>query len=107
MAARLLLSTCADERVAITIARALVERRLAACATRIPGAVSVYRWRGRIEEDHEVQLLVKTNAERLDAAVAAIRELHPDEEPECIALDVSGGSEGYLAWIEESLGGGG
>jgi len=105
MAARLLLTTCPDEAVAGRIARALVERRLAACVTRVPGAVSVYRWQGRVEEDREVQLLVKTGAERLEAVIAAIRELHPDEEPECIAVDVTGGSRGYLEWIEANIGG--
>lgn len=102
MAARLVLTTCPDEDTARRIARALVERRLAACVTRLPGARSVYRWQDRVEEDEEVQLLVKTTAQRLSALVAAIRELHPYEEPECMAIEIVGGSEGYLGWIEQS-----
>lgn len=103
MAARLLLTTCPDAGTAGRLARTLVERRLAACVTRLPGARSVYRWQGRIEEEEEVQLLIKTTAAGLAALMAAIRELHPYDEPECVAIDVVAGSEGYLGWIEASV----
>ncbi len=101
MAARLLLTTCPDERTAERIARALVECELAACVTRLPSARSIYRWQGRVEEDAEVQLLVKTTAARQGEAIMKLRELHPYDEPECLVVEVSGGSEGYLRWIEE------
>lgn len=105
MAVRLVLTTCPDEDTAGHIARELVERRLAACVTRLAGARSVYRWRERLEEDAEVQLLIKTTEERVPALVAALRALHPYEEPECIAVPVTEGGEGYLGWIETSVGG--
>ncbi len=100
MPARLVLSTCPDAARAAEIAHTLVERRLAACVTRLPGAASVYRWRGKIEEAGEVQLLIKTTAARVPTLIAALAELHPDEEPEVLVVNTAGGSPGYLAWIE-------
>lgn len=86
------------------MARELVARGLAACVTRVPGAVSVYRWDGKLQEDREVQMLIKTTAEHEAGLVAALQALHPDAEPEVLALAVTGGSLGYLAWVEETLG---
>lgn len=103
MAARLVLSTCPDEPAAARIARELVGRGLAACVTRVGGAVSVYRWQGRVEEAAEVQLLIKTSAERLDALMRTLCELHPDAEPECLAVEIAAGSPGYLDWVEEAV----
>ncbi|MGH8225713.1 MAG: divalent-cation tolerance protein CutA [Gammaproteobacteria bacterium] len=100
MAVRLVLTTCPDAASAADIARALVERRLAACVTRLAGAVSVYRWQDTIEEAEEVQLLIKTTVARMPALMAALAELHPYDEPEILAFDAAGGSPGYLAWIE-------
>jgi periplasmic divalent cation tolerance protein len=97
--ARVVLVTCPEEAVAARLAHALVERRLAACVTRIPGAVSVYRWQGEIEEANEVQLIIKTGRERVVELFHTLNELHPDDEPEAIVLDVGGGSAGYLGWV--------
>lgn len=95
----LLLSTCPDIDSAERIAHALVGERLAACVTRLPGAHSVYRWQGAIEHADEVQLLVKTTSTRLDAAIARLRELHPYELPEAIAVEASAGLPGWLDWV--------
>ena len=99
---RLVLTTCGDESSAATLAAALVERGLAACVTRLQSACSVYRWRGRLCEDHEVQLLIKTTAEREAALFEALAALHPYEEPEILSLAVLSGSPGYLQWIEDA-----
>lgn len=100
---RLALTTCPDENTAKAMANALVERGLAACVTRLPGVRSVYRWEGRLCEDAEVQLLIKTT-EACEAALReAVAELHPYEEPELLILPVTGGSQGYLQWIEDEL----
>lgn len=104
MTARIVLTTCADEASAVTLASALVERGLAACVTRLPGARSVYKWQGRVCEDAEVQLLIKTTSAREAALVAVIDELHPYEKPEVLTLSVAGGSTGYLQWIENVVG---
>jgi periplasmic divalent cation tolerance protein len=84
------------------IARELVERRLAACVNVVPGLVSIYRWKGRVERDEERLLLIKTRAERFLELKAALVALHPYELPEVLALPVQAGHEPYLDWIDES-----
>ncbi|HYG06684.1 MAG TPA: divalent-cation tolerance protein CutA [Stenotrophomonas sp.] len=95
----LLLSTCPDADSARAIARALVEEGLAACVTQLPGAHSVYRWHGAVETAEEVQLLIKTRGERLQAAIARLNELHPYDLPEALAIDASAGLPAYLDWV--------
>lgn len=98
-AALLVLSTCADDAVAARIARALVDERLAACVNRIAGVASTYRWQGRIHDDNEVLLLIKTTRARFEALRMRLLELHPCDLPELIALDVAAGHAPYLEWI--------
>ncbi|MGH8273779.1 MAG: divalent-cation tolerance protein CutA [Gammaproteobacteria bacterium] len=95
------LTTAPDEAVAADLARMLVEQRLAACVTRFSGAISLYRWQGKVAEEVEVQLLVKTTRSRLAEVTSALAACHPYDEPEVIVLDAAGGSPGYLGWIEE------
>lgn len=95
----LLLCTCPDAASAATIARALVEERLAACVTRLPGAVSVYRWQGRLEQAEEQQLLVKTAHRPLQAVIGRLRQLHPHAVPEILALPLEAGLPAYLDWV--------
>ncbi len=83
------------------IAAALVERGLAACVNVTPGVRSVYRWRGDIEHAEEALLVVKTVRERVAAIEEALRELHPYELFELVALDVAGGHAPYIDWIAE------
>jgi periplasmic divalent cation tolerance protein len=85
-------------------ARPLVEERLAACVNVLPAMTSFYRWEGRIEEDAERQVILKTTRDRLAALDARIRALHPYEVPELLVLEVSGGSTAYLDWLAESVG---
>jgi periplasmic divalent cation tolerance protein len=93
--------TCPDTDSAQRIADALVEERLAACVNVLPGVRSVYRWKGAIECNDEVLLLVKTVAAQLDALCARITALHPHELPEVIAVEASGGLGAYLDWVAE------
>lgn len=95
----LLLTTCPDADSAQRLAHSLVNARLAACASCLPGVVSVYRWQGQVQQDSEVQLIIKTGAERRDAAMAHIHAHHPYEVPEILALPVSEGLPAYLAWV--------
>ena len=76
-----------------------MERKLAACVNLLPPMQSVYRWQGRVEQAEEVQLLVKTCVDRLDALTAAITHLHPYEVPEILALTPSACLPVYLDWI--------
>jgi len=100
------LSTVGSAKDAERLARALVERRLAACVNLVPGVVSHYRFLGELHRDDEWLLVIKTRAERLDALRAALVELHPYEVPELVALEISGGNEPYLRWLDESVLGG-
>lgn len=101
--ARLVFCTCPDAACAETIARTVVERKLAACVGRLPGLTSVYRWRGEIETAAEHLLLIKTDATHYPALETSLRELHPYEVPEILAVPVSTGLPDYLAWLSESL----
>ncbi|MDJ0864524.1 MAG: divalent-cation tolerance protein CutA [Myxococcota bacterium] len=95
------LCTAPDAEVAERIARALVEERLVACANLLPNMRSIYRWEGRVEESAEVLLVLKTRADRVAALADRIREIHPYDVPELIALPVEAGLEAYLGWVGE------
>lgn len=89
----------APPRKARALARSLVERRVAACVNLVPGVRSVYRWKGRIEEARETLLVVKTAAARVPALLRAVRDLHPYEVPEAIAIPVEDGLRPWLDWV--------
>jgi periplasmic divalent cation tolerance protein len=95
----LCLSTCPDAQTAERIARTLVEERVAACVNRVEGVTSTYRWQGRIQNDAEVMLLIKTTRERFPRLRERLLELIPYEMPELVALDITEGSAAYLDWI--------
>lgn len=82
--------------------RTLVEERLAACVNILPAMESVFRWEGRVEQDAERQVIVKTARERVAALWDRIRELHPYEVPEFVVLSITDGSDAYLRWLGES-----
>jgi periplasmic divalent cation tolerance protein len=96
---RVALMTAPDADSAQRIARALVEERLAACVSLVPLVRSIYRWEGRIEDQEEVLLVAKTRAECVARLGERLRELHPYELPELVALPTSGGLEDYLDWV--------
>jgi periplasmic divalent cation tolerance protein len=100
---RLVLTTVANPEEAVRLGRTLVEERLAACATLIPGAQSIYRWQGEIESATETLLLIKTGSEQLAALEARLHELHSYQTPEFLVLKVDAASQPYLDWLEESL----
>ncbi|WP_425603681.1 divalent-cation tolerance protein CutA [Stenotrophomonas capsici] len=99
MDVRLVFCTCPDHDSAQALAHHLVARRLAACVNLLPPMQSVYGWQGQIEQAEEVQLLIKTCADRLEALQAAILERHPYELPEIVAISASAGLPAYLDWI--------
>jgi len=103
--ARLVLTTIGLKETAERLAQQLVERRLAACVNIVGPIRSVYRWKGRIENEQEYLLLVKTTVECVAKLQAAFKELHPYELPECVELAIDGGSEAYLAWLTSEVGG--
>jgi periplasmic divalent cation tolerance protein len=97
----LVFTTVATAEQARALARALVERRLAACV-QISAIDSVYRWQGALHEDGEFRLLFKTSAARAPALMAAIRELHPYELPALHAVATMLADPAYADWVEES-----
>jgi periplasmic divalent cation tolerance protein len=100
---RIVLTTAASEEEAGKIARALVDRRLAACVNIVPQITSVYRWRDNVEEAREWLLLVKTTSAGFDQVRQAIADLHSYDVPECVCLTIEDGSLNYLEWIAESV----
>lgn len=101
----LVLTQMPDRAGAETLARTLVECRLAACATVGAAVDSMYHWRGKIETANEVPVVVKTTAARYAAVEAAIREAHPYELPEILAVPVIDGLQPYLAWVADETSG--
>ncbi len=95
----LVMTTAPDADTAQKIARALVERRLAACVNILAPCQSVYNWQGAVEDSNEVPMLIKTTAARYGALEAAITAIHPYEVPEIVALPLSHGLPEYLSWV--------
>ena len=89
------------EEQALDVAHALVRGRHAACVNIVPNIHSVYRWKGRVENSGEVPVLIKTRSARYEEVEAAIRELHPYELPEIVAVPATRGLEDYLQWVAD------
>jgi periplasmic divalent cation tolerance protein len=94
------LCTFPDIEQARQIGAALVERQVAACVNLLPGMESIYRWEGKVERAGEVLGIIKTT--RYADLEAAIRELHPNEVPEILALPMQAGLPAYLEWLAAS-----
>jgi periplasmic divalent cation tolerance protein len=99
MEALLVLTNLPDAASARTLADALVTGRLAACVNILTPCRSVYRWQGQIETAEEVPVLIKTTTERYAALETAIRQHHPFELPEIVAVPITRGLPDYLAWV--------
>jgi periplasmic divalent cation tolerance protein len=95
-------TTFPDNDSAKSAARLLVERRLAACVQLLP-INSVYSWQGKVCDENEILLLIKTKAERFDEVVAAIKEVHTYDVPQIIQVPIVGGTAEYLEWIKDSV----
>jgi periplasmic divalent cation tolerance protein len=99
MSALLVLTNLPDRAAAEKIADLLIERRLAACVNILAPCRSVYRWKGAVQHDEEHPMLIKTTAERYPAMEAAIRQAHPYELPEIVAVPIERGLPAYLDWV--------
>jgi periplasmic divalent cation tolerance protein len=95
------LVTCGSEEEAASIANALVEERFAACVNIISPVRSIYRWEGKIWDEREWMLIIKTQKERFQDLERKVKSLHSYSVPEIIALPIVEGSASYLKWIEE------
>ncbi|MBM3356621.1 MAG: divalent-cation tolerance protein CutA [Betaproteobacteria bacterium] len=97
----LVLTNLPDRAAAAKLARELVARRVAACVSVLGESTSVYRWKGSVEEAREVPVLIKTRAALYPELEAAIREQHPYELPEIVAVPIVRGLPDYLEWVAE------
>ncbi len=97
------MTTTANEADAARVAQKLVERRLVACANVIPGLRSFYHWQGKLCDEKECLVTMKTTADKVDALKHILPALHPYSEPELIFLPIDDGSESYLKWVFASL----
>jgi periplasmic divalent cation tolerance protein len=97
----IVLTTLGADADAAAIARTLIDERLAACVNILSPMTSVYRWQGKVEQDREQQMVIKTASDRVADLQTRLRQLHPYDLPEFLVLDATG-SEAYLAWVAES-----
>ncbi|KAM9267107.1 protein CutA [Cariama cristata] len=95
--------TCPNEAVAKELGRAMVEKRLAACVNVLPHVTSIYEWKGKVEEDSEVLLMIKTRSSRIPALAEFVRSAHPYEVAEVVAVPVTQGNPPYLRWVADSV----
>jgi periplasmic divalent cation tolerance protein len=100
----IVLITTSDEVEAARIARALVEARLSGCVNIIKGIRSIYSWQGKVQDENEVLMVVKTRESLFYSLMEKVKELHSYTVPEIIALPIIRGSEDYLKWLKEVTG---
>lgn len=96
------LCTAPDDASARSLAAAL-EAKLAACVTILPGAVSLYRWEGKLEQQQEIQLMLKSDQAHMQDLFTLLKQQHPYQTPELLALPVHDGDNDYLSWLNASL----
>src|ERR1700674_4916715 len=100
---RIVLTTAGSVDEARRIAEALVDRKLAGCVNIVPKILSIYRWRGKVEDAEEWMLIIKPPG-AFERVRDAITEMHSYEVPECISISIEDGSPAYLQWLENSVG---
>ncbi len=93
------LVTASTQAEALLIGRRLVEKKLVACATVIPNAISIFEWEGKVSEASECFMVLKSHADAYDALEAEVKSLHSYDVPEILALPVVRGSNDYLVWV--------
>ena len=97
--ALLVFTTLPTADKAAEIAKLLVDEKLVACANLLPAVRSIYRWQGKMHDENEVLVLLKTRAEQLERLKLRLLEVHPYEVPEVLAVPVESGYQPYLDWI--------
>jgi periplasmic divalent cation tolerance protein len=103
MAMMVVLTTFGSHDKALEVGKILVEEELAACVNVLPEVRSIYRWKGRLEDEGEVLCLIKTTADGFERLRARLVELHPYEVPEVIGLPIEAGHQPYLDWLANGV----
>jgi periplasmic divalent cation tolerance protein len=99
MAAMIVFSTFPDEKTALNAANILIDKKVAACASIMPGLTSIYRWKGQIANSQEVLMMAKTTRENYPRLESALKACHPYELPEILAVAAVSGLPDYLQWV--------
>lgn len=97
------LCTAPDEATAQDLAAKVLAEKLATCVTLLPGATSLYYWEGKLEQEYEVQMLLKSNTDTQQALLDCLKSHHPYQTPELLVLPVTHGDNDYLSWLNASL----
>ena len=97
--ALLVFTTLPTADKAAEIAKVLVEEKLVACVNVLPAVRSIYRWQGKLHDENEVLVLLKTRAEHLERLKLRLLEVHPYESPEVLAVPIESGYQPYLEWL--------
>ncbi|MBN2055475.1 divalent-cation tolerance protein CutA [bacterium] len=98
------LVTAPSREIAMSLGRTLLEERLAACVQIVPGLTSLYQWQGKIQCDDELLMLIKTTAACFEALRIRIKNIHPYDLPQIVALPLAAGDEHYLDWLKDQVG---
>ncbi|WP_312857163.1 divalent cation tolerance protein CutA [Acerihabitans arboris] len=99
----IILCTAPDRATAQALAGKLLGEKLAGCVTLLPGATSLYFWEGKLEQEDEVQMLIKSHVRHQHELITCIKKHHPYQTPELLVLPVQGGDPDYLSWLNASL----
>ena len=97
------LCTAPDEACAQQLASLALSEKLAACVTLLPGASSMYYWEGKLEQEYEVQMILKTTVTHQQALLDCLKSHHPYQTPELLVLPVTHGDFDYRSWLNASL----
>ena len=100
---RLVLTTCATQQDAETLARTLLEQKLAACVNVLPNIQSFYMWQGKLTQDSELKLFIKTQSAKTSVLIDTLKQIHPYDVPEIQVIDITDGNNEYFSWIDEVL----
>lgn len=102
----LVLCTVPDAETGANLAELVIQRQLAACVNVVPGLISIYRWEGRVEQDPEALMVIKTTRSAFPTLRDALAEAHPYDVPEIIAAPIQEGLGAYLSWVHDECSGG-